>query len=328
MPFNSICGNAAPLRMLKNILVSNKIPHAFLFSGIEGIGKKKAAVSFAKALNCLELEGDFCDRCLSCSKIDRMIHPDVQQIEPDEKPADDKKKEGQTDRIRRLQREIAYKPLEGKKKVVIINDVEKLNSNSVNCFLKTLEEPGDDTIIILISKNVESMLSTVVSRCQKVSFMPLGDAEMSALLEDNGIDKENAVQVLSHAQGSVKRALFLLESDFLLKRAEVSQYLSLLAKGNFEVVYDLSKLINDDQGREVLFEFLQTWYRDVLFIMEGLSDSVIYNHDLLEGISATAENETKEGVIKKMKRLQWFNNNPSLTVNFEMGLQSLFTQGI
>jgi DNA polymerase-3 subunit delta' len=328
MPFNSIHGHAAPLRMLKNILVSDKIPHALLFSGIEGIGKKKAAVSFAKALNCLEAEDDFCDSCLSCSKIDRMIHPDVQQIEPDEKPADDKKKEGQTDRIRRLQREIAYKPLEGKKKVVIINDAEKLNSNSVNCFLKTLEEPGDDTIIILISKNVESMLSTVVSRCQKVSFRPLGDAEISGLLEDRGIDKEAAARVLSHAQGSVKRALFLLESDFLSKRTEVGRHLSLLSKSNFETAYDLSKLINDDPGREVLFEFLQTWYRDVLFIMEGLSDSVIYNRDLLEGISVMAENETKEGVMKKMKRLQWFNNNPSLTVNFEMGLQSLFTQGI
>jgi hypothetical protein len=102
----------------------------------------------------------------------------------------------------------------------------------------------------------------------------------------------------------------------------------LLSKGNFEAAYDLSKLINDDPGREVLFEFLQTWYRDVLFIMEGLSDSVIYNRDLLEGISVMAEDETKEGVMKKMKRLQWFNNNSSLTVNFEMGLQSLFTQGV
>ncbi len=328
MPFNSIHGHAAPLRMLKNILVSGKIPHAFLFTGIEGIGKKKAAVSFAKALNCLEGNGDFCDSCLSCSKIDRMIHPDVQQIEPDEKPDDDKKKEGQIGRIRRLQREIAYKPLEGKKKVVIINDAEKLNSEAANCFLKTLEEPVDDTIIILISKNFASMLSTVVSRCQKVSFMPLGDAEISGLLKDMGIDKEASAQVLSHAQGSVKRALFLLESDFLSKRAEVGRYFSLLPKSKFETAYDLSGLINDDQGRALLFEFLQTWYRDVLFVMEGLSDSVIYNQDFLEVISRMAKIETKEGVIKKMKRLQWFNNNPSLTVNFEMGLQSLFTQGI
>jgi hypothetical protein len=158
--------------------------------------------------------------------------------------------------------------------------------------------------------------------------MPLGDAEISGLLEERGIDKESSAQVLSHSQGSVKRALFLLESDFLSKRVEVGRYLSLLSKSNFETAYDLSKLINDDQGREVLFEFLQTWYRDVLFIMEGLSGSVIYNRDLLEGISVMAENETKEGVIKKMKRLQWFNNNSSLTVNFEMGLQSLFTQGV
>ena len=172
------------------------------------------------------------------------------------------------------------------------------------------------------------MLSTVVSRCQKVSFMPLGVAEISGLLEDRGIDKESAAQVLSHSQGSIKRAIFLLESDFLSKRAEVGRHLALLSKSNFETAYDLSKLISDDQGREVIFEFLQTWYRDVLFVMEGLSDLVIYNRDLLEGISVMAENETKEGVIKKIKKLQWFNNNPSLTVNFEMGLQGLFTQGI
>ncbi len=172
------------------------------------------------------------------------------------------------------------------------------------------------------------MLSTIVSRCQKISFMPLGDAEMFRLLKEKGTEGEAAEKVVSHGQGSIKRALFLLESDFLSKRAEVTQHLSRLSKGHFEAAFDIAKLIYDDPGRAALFEFLQTWYRDILFIKEGLSASLICNPDLLEEMSLMAGSETMEGVLKKIKKLQWFNNNPATTVNIEMGLQSLFIQGI
>ncbi len=322
MPFKSICGHVAPLRMLKNILASDRVPHAFMFSGIEGIGKKKAAFCFAKALNCIEAEEDFCDNCLSCSKVERMIHPDVFFIEPDEKNII------KIDQVRFIQQSIVYKPLEGKKKVVIIDDAEKLNHQAANCLLKTLEEPADDTVIILIAQGAASMLSTIVSRCQKISFMPLGEDEMLSLLKKKEIAEEAAVKVISHAQGSIKRALFLLESDFLSKRAELIRYLSRLSKGNFEAAFDISKLIYDDPAKAALFEFLQTWYRDILFIKEGLSASVIYNMDLFEEMSVMAGNETKKGIMEKIKKLQWFNNNPSTTVNIEMGLQSLFVQGV
>jgi len=339
MGFSAIRGHVSSVQMLKNILSSGRVPHAMLFSGIEGIGKKKAAFSFAKAINCQEREEDFCDVCLSCRKINRMIHPDVFLFDPDEEPADKKKKEYQIDRLRRLQQEIVYSPFEGKKKVVIIDDAEKLTNNSANCFLKTLEEPDADTVIILVTQSDASMLPTVVSRCQRIVFMPLADTEMRALLADRKISerildreavgREEIDRVIPYAQGSLKRAAFLLTSDFLSKRMEVCGCLARLSKGDSEAVFELAKMIHTDNSRWLLFEFLQTWYRDILFIKEGIGESSrIYNRDLLEQIVTAAENESLPAVISKIKKLQFFNDHPASTLNIELGMQNLFTQEI
>lgn len=338
MGFDSICGHDAPVRMLKNILISGRIPHAMLFSGVAGIGKKKVAFSFAKAINCQAVAEDFCDVCLSCRKINRMIHPDVFLFNPDEEPVDKKKKELQIDRLRGLQQEIVYSPFEGKKKVVIIDDAEKLTNNSANCFLKTLEEPDDDTVIILVTSSAAGMLPTVISRCQHIAFMPLSDADMHTLLSDRKIgaedlgrevSREEADRVLAYAQGSLQRALFLLKSDFLSKRSEVCRCLVRLSTGDLEAAFELSKLINEDKGSRLLFEFLQTWYRDLLFIKKGIGQSsMVYNRDLFEEMAVAAENETLPAVIGKIRKLQFFNDHPASTLNIELGMQSLFTQGI
>jgi DNA polymerase-3 subunit delta' len=180
------------------MLKTGHISHACLFSGIEGIGKRSVAISFAKALNCQQIKEDSCNQCLSCQKIEKKTHPDLFTIGPEKNVI-------RIETIREFQRRIIFRPLEGKQKVVIINHAEKLNLHAANCLLKTLEEPPQDTVIILVANTTRGLIPTIVSRCQKIHFTPLKKEEISLLLQKRNIVKNKANLVASLAQGSIKK---------------------------------------------------------------------------------------------------------------------------
>jgi len=163
MSFNDIFGHDKQIALLKGFIEQNRLPHALLFYGMEGIGKKTTALVFAKALNCLRENQDACDDCSSCRKVDHKNHLDVVLLEA----------EGQFIKIqavRDLQQQMKFKPWEGKKRVCIIDDAEKMNDIAANALLKTLEEPSASNIMILISARPHQLPATVVSRCQQLKF--------------------------------------------------------------------------------------------------------------------------------------------------------------
>lgn len=155
------------LKILTGTIRKDKLPSAILIFGQSGVGKRLAAVNYAKAINCLNpADFDSCDKCLSCQKIDSGIHPDIHIIEP----VND---EIIINSIRRLEEILSLKPFEGRKKIIIIDDSDRMNPNAANAFLKTLEEPPDNSIIILISSNEDALPDTIISRCLRVGFSPL-----------------------------------------------------------------------------------------------------------------------------------------------------------
>ena len=168
MAFKDVLGHARPIALLQRAIKNEKVVNSYLFLGNEGIGKKDVALQFAKALNCLEGEvkrEDACDHCTSCKKIDHGLHPDVLLIEP----------EGQTikvDQVRQMQRDLAYRPYEGKRRVCILTAADRMAPHISNTLLKTLEEPPLHTVIILLANNSRFMLPTILSRCQLVRFNP------------------------------------------------------------------------------------------------------------------------------------------------------------
>ena len=320
MPFDSIFGHKVPIRILRSMLKTGQLPHAFIFSGVDGIGKRTTAVCFVKALNCHEMEDDFCDRCPSCQKVERLTHPDLFCIEPEKNVI-------KIEQVRALQQEIVFKPMEGKKKAVIIDQAEKINLQAANCLLKTLEEPPEDTVLILAARSTAGMLPTVLSRCHRIVFSPLGDEDILQFLRKEGYEEDRAKLVIPHAQGSIKRVIFLLESDFLTKWSETAEILSSDPTGNLEAVLNLSKRLSDDsEGLTLVLEFLQVWYRDLLLLKEGLSESLLYNRDIIDSVREAAGHETRDGIIRKIKRIQWMQNNALLNLDIQLGLESVFLQ--
>ena len=171
MSFRDVLGHKRPIERLQRAIQRDKVVHSYLFWGNEGIGKKRVALQFAKALNCEEEpeRGDACDQCASCRKIERLLHPDVLLLEP----------EGQTlkvEQVRLMQRQLAYRPYEGRRRICILTAADRMAPNMSNALLKTLEEPPLHTVMILLANHPRLLLPTILSRCQTIRFnaLPIG----------------------------------------------------------------------------------------------------------------------------------------------------------
>lgn len=161
--WKDIYGHTQQVALLKSYSASDRIPHAFLFSGPAGTGKTRVAREFFMAVNCLDRRGDACKRCKSCLKVLADTHPDLVELNPLARWI-------KVDEMREVLAEVGLKPFESRMKFIIIEPAESLNRESSNALLKTLEEPPPNTVIVLVSHRPRLLLPTILSRCQAVRF--------------------------------------------------------------------------------------------------------------------------------------------------------------
>jgi len=260
MKFSTIEGHEQPLRILQRAIANNTLAHAYLFSGQAGIGKKKTAFALAAAVNCLNArpEGG-CGVCPSCRKIATLGHPDVRILAPD---GDEIK----IDQVRQVQADLALKPFEGAKKVLIVDGIESMNAASSNAFLKTLEEPPGDALLILITAMPQSLLPTIRSRCQEILFHPLPRNTLArALMDKRGLSEEDAWFIAALAQGSMGRGLEMDVEQEKTARDEVAALWSGLERMSPGEVLAQAEAYGKDRERlERLLELGAEWLRDAL----------------------------------------------------------------
>ncbi len=161
-----IKGHHSQVQELRGDILSNNLYNAYLFSGITGLGKTAVAREFFKAINCIKSLGDPCNSCSQCIKANSGTHPDLINVSP----GDDK--QIKMPDIRQVLRDIGFEPFEAKVRMVIIEPAEMLNISSSNALLKSLEEPPESTIFVLISHNPDLLQKTIISRCKVVRFYP------------------------------------------------------------------------------------------------------------------------------------------------------------
>ncbi len=192
--------------------------------GQDGVGKRLTAIEFAKILNCnaddfIKTDTGACGKCIPCKKIEKNIHPDLhfidfaRQAELEEEVLE-KQKTLKIETIKYMQKEIATKIHEGKWKIFIIEPAEKMNAVAANSLLKTLEEPPENTIIILIAKHKETIPQTILSRSQTLFFQPLGQNEISNwLILNHSMAAAKARDVAKLSEGSLENAKKLVDKD-------------------------------------------------------------------------------------------------------------------
>ena len=210
--FEGILGNEKNKKILEKSLELSKSSHSYIFWGTEGIGKKAIAKEFAKKILCIGNKQNDCS-CKSCIEFSSSNNPDFLLIESD----DGKIK---IEQIREMQRKIAEKPIISDKKVYIINDADKMTTEAQNCLLKTLEEPPEYITIILICSNENNLLSTIKSRCTRMYFEPIEINEVKKYIKGINISKDINENILNLSQGSIGKAIKLVENQSLYENIE------------------------------------------------------------------------------------------------------------
>ncbi len=299
MSFAAIEGHDRPITILKRALVNKTVAHAYLFSGETGIGKKMAALALAAAVNCGNAGPDGgCGECPSCRKVASGGHPDVRIVASD---GDDIK----IDQVRELQAALSLKPFEGVKKVLIIDGAERMNAASANAFLKTLEEPPGDALVILVTPLPQSLLPTIRSRCQELRFSPLPRKTLAgALARLRGFGEEDARFLAALAKGSMGRAL---EMDLEREREDRGELLALWTglprMSSGEVLVRADALSKDRDRLERLLDMGVAWLRDAMVLRETGDEALLVDGQAAEFFRQWGERVSLQRMLADMELL-------------------------
>ncbi len=289
MGFAQMIGQGRQLEILRAALANNRLHHAYLFTGPEGVGKRTTALALALALHCLEKDGDYCGHCVECARIIDRNHPDVRMVE-----LLAGKKEISIQQIRELEKELRYHAYSGRRKVAIIDPATSLNTASQNALLKTLEEPPENSLLILIAASAGALLPTLRSRCLCLSFGPL-PRELIArfLVLEKGMQPADAEILAALSLGSLGAAVEMDGQELRERRRAWRGVLGSLKSGGYRGAMEAAEALGG--SREEALDFLQwaeSWYRDLwVHALRGETEEVV-NLDLLDNLqreSAAAE---------------------------------------
>lgn len=296
MPFRDIVGHHRLLSLLSRAIARHTLPPSLLLAGPQGVGKRRAAVAIAEALNCLqphtpnagdnaaalqvsEFEIDACGECASCRRIARGVHPDVITIEPGDTGSI--KIEQVRDAIDRA----GYRPFEGRRRVVIVDEADAMVAAAQNALLKTLEEPPSASVFILVSSMPDALLPTVRSRCPRLRFGALTPADVaSVLIRDHRYTEAEARAAAADSDGSISRALAAQSVDLTAARAAAQRLLEQTARVIDPVRrLDTAKallVVNDRDRLAVCLRALASLLRDLGILSNRADPRTLANADL------------------------------------------------
>lgn len=286
MAFKDIAGNDRVKRILKLALERDRTPNSLLFTGPAGVGKRQTALTLAKALNCLEMTGDSCDRCPSCRAIDDGRHPDVMEIETRAG-----KQALAIDQTRLLKQAAYLRPMSGRKRVFILAAAEEMSADAANSLLKVLEEPPLFCHIVLVTENPYLLLPTIVSRCQTLAFSAISTEEIGRILADHDYPEDQARVLSLLVGGNLERALELEWDEAQALREGSWQLFENLVTGRRPSLFleRFGSLAKSNQEEfEGTLELFAAFARDVLLLGAGGEARYLLNPDLEPGLREAA----------------------------------------
>ena len=287
MPFEDILGQENAIESLYQAVQKYRIPHAWLFTGQANIGKYKTAVALAQYLNCSMKGQKACGTCDYCIQIEKENFPDYMVLRPEGKFI-------KIDQVRKSINWLNFHPDQAKKRVLILDGAEHLGREAGNAFLKTLEEPAPNTIIILIALSKKHLPETIVSRCQQIRFRPLSKGDIESILRKKSELPDDLVKLISsYGMGSVKSNL---EANFEIIQTVQSTTTKWLTSFKSESLEDLLRTCelwgkSKNEEWRFLLDFLETWFRDLTFLRFGLHENKLLNRDITINVDKTRELE-------------------------------------
>ncbi len=319
--FTDIIGQEQLKEHLQNAIATKKVSHAYIINGERSSGKEFIARIFAMALQCERGEIEPCGECHSCKQALSNNQPDIVYVSH-EKP----NTIGVEDIRAQINGDIAIKPYSSPRKIYIMNEGEKMTVQAQNALLKTLEEPPEYAVILILTTHVEALLPTVLSRCVVLNMKPVSDALVKKyLMEELAVPDYKANICVAFARGNIGKAKLLASSE------------------EFEKVRDeaitLVKYINDMEVNEIVkaikkiteykfdvndyLDILSAWYRDVLLFKATKDVNSLIFKEEIQQIMRVSDRSTYEGIETIVNALQQAKRRLEANVNFDLTMELL-----
>lgn len=319
--FTDIIGQEQLKEHLQNAISMNKVSHAYIINGERSSGKEFVAKVFAKTLQCEKGGTEACDECHSCKQAQSGNQPDIIYI------SHEKPNTISVEDIRaQINNDIVIKPYSSPRKVYIMNEGEKMTPQAQNALLKTLEEPPEYAVILILTTNVDSLLPTVLSRCVVLNMKPVPDKKVKEfLMKELEVPDYKADICVAFARGNIGKAKMLASSEEFDKVKE--EAITLVKYINDMEISEIVKAIK--KISEYKFEItdyldiLSVWYRDVLLFKATKDANSMIFRDEIQYIRKVADRSTYEGIETIVKALQQAKRRLDANVNFDLTMELL-----
>ena len=319
--FTDIIGQEQLKEHLQNAISMNKVSHAYIINGERSSGKEFIAKVFATALQCEEGGVEPCGECHSCKQAGSGNQPDIIFVSHD-KP----NTIGVEDIRAQINNDIAIKPYSSPRKVYIMNEGEKMTVQAQNALLKTLEEPPEYAVILILTANVDSLLPTILSRCVVLNMKPVADNKVKKyLMEDLAVPDYKANICVAFARGNIGKAKMLATSEEFEKVKEEAvtlvKYINDMEIS--EIVKAIKKISEYKFDVTDYLDILSVWYRDVLLFKATKDANSLIFKDEIQYIRKVADRSTYEGIETIVKALQQAKRRLDANVNFDLTMELL-----
>lgn len=320
--FADIVGQEQLREHLENAVRTGKVSHAYIINGERNAGKEFIAKTFAMAVQCENRQdAEPCGECHSCKQALSGNHPDIIFI-THEKPGTI----GVDDIRRQINGDVEIKPYSGPKKIYIVSEGEKMTVQAQNALLKTLEEPPEYAVILILTDNVNTLLPTILSRCVVLNMKPVRDAQIKEyLMENMGIPDYKADICVAFARGNVGKARLLANSEEFDKvKEEAITLLKYIGEMELHEIVAAIKKINEYKfDVNDYMDILSIWYRDVLLFKATHDVNHLIFREEIQSIRKVADKSTYEGIERIIDALEKSKQRLNANVNFELTMELL-----
>ncbi|MGN1377154.1 MAG: DNA polymerase III subunit delta' [Dorea sp.] len=320
--FKDVVGHKDIIQYIRNAVTSGQVSHAYIMNGERGSGKKLLASLFAMTLLCEKKGPDPCNNCHSCKQANSGNHPDIIRVtheKPNTISVDDIREQ--------VNNTVAIKPYQGPYKIYIIDRAELMTPQAQNALLKTIEEPPEYAVFMLLTENAEVLLPTINSRCVMLKLRNIKDTLIKRyLMEHLQVPDYKADVCTAFAQGNVGRAIMLANSEHFNEiKEEAVQLLKYIHEMELsEVIAAVNNITTYKLEITDYLDIIMIWYRDVLLYKATKEIDKVVFKDQINFIKEQAKTSSYEGIEKILKSLEKAKTRLKANVNFELVMELLF----
>jgi len=316
--FSDIIGQNEVVNSLKTLLKDDCTRHAYIFAGPEGIGKRLVAKTFAAALLCGERNSfDSCEKCQSCLLFKSGTNPDFFVLVSEGRSIG-------VDEIRRMQQDVSIRPMYSAKKVYLIEEADKMTVQAQNCLLKTLEEPPGYAVIILTTKNSNSLLETIKSRSILYNFRKNTNEEVKTCVQQINVDNVSGIDfIVSYADGVPGKAIELIESeDFRSNRDKTIEVVLKLKKSKLMDVFETYGFFEENKENiDSILDIMLLFYRDLLIAKKTGNENMLINSDKKDIIIRNIDEFRIDELIKNIDVIEQARKNIKQNANYQLVIE-------